>query len=103
VSTNFSFIGADEKEVLAHAESHGWETKYIEEIAKRLVNLLKVNKKRDRVAIITQGTLPTIVAVSGKEISEYPVCEISKSKISDTNNGAGDTFAGGFVEGSCGR
>jgi len=33
----------------------------IKEIAKRLDDLPKVNKKRDRVAIIPQGTLSTIV------------------------------------------
>jgi adenosine kinase len=55
---------------LAYAESHGWETKDIKEIAKCLADLPKVNRKRDRVAIITQVMLPSIVAVSGKEISE---------------------------------
>jgi len=50
------------------------------------------------VAIITQGTLPTIVAVDGEEIQEFPVKEINKSEINDTN-GAGDAFAGGFLAG----
>jgi adenosine kinase len=83
---------------LTYAESHGWGTKDIKEIAKRLADIPKLNKKRDRVAFITQGKLPTIVAFSRKEINEYPVYEISKSEINDTN-GAGDAFAGGFVAG----
>jgi adenosine kinase len=94
----WDFIVGNETEALTYAETHGWETKDINEIAKRLADLPKVNKKRERVAIITQGTLPTIVAVSGKDTSEYPVHEINKSEINDTN-GAGDAFAGGFVAG----
>jgi len=94
----WDFVVGNETEALAYSESHGWETKDVREIAMRLADLPKINKKRDRVAIITQGTLPTIVAVSGKEINEYPVHEISKSEINDTN-GAGDAFAGGFVAG----
>jgi adenosine kinase len=63
-----------------------------------LADLPRANKERDRVAIITQGTLPTIVVVSGKEISEYPVYEISKSEINNINI-ASDPFARGFVAG----
>lgn len=94
----WDYVVGNETEALSYAESHGLETKDIKEIAKHLAELPKKNKKRDRVAIITQGTLPTIVAVSGKEIKEYPVHEISKSEINDTN-GAGDAFAGGFLAG----
>ncbi len=94
----WDYVIGNETEALSYAESHGLETKDIKEIAKHLADLPKANKKRERVAIITQGTLPTIVAVSGKEIKEYPVHEISKSEINDTN-GAGDAFAGGFLAG----
>jgi adenosine kinase len=49
--------------------------------------------------IITQGTLPTVVAVAGSDsVKEYKVHEISASEINDTN-GAGDAFAGGLVAG----
>jgi adenosine kinase len=94
----WDYIIGNETEALAYAESHGLETKDISEIAKHLSELPKENKKRDRVAIITQGTLPTIVAVAGKNVTEYPVHAISKEQINDTN-GAGDAFAGGFVAG----
>ena len=52
--------------------------------------------------MITQGTLPTIVATSdaGAEptISTFPVREVDPKDIVDTN-GAGDAFAGGFLGG----
>ncbi|RFU34018.1 hypothetical protein B7463_g2272, partial [Scytalidium lignicola] len=91
------YIIGNETEALAYAESHGWETKDIKEIAKRLADLPKENTKRERVAIITQGTLPTIVAENGK-VKEYNVHPIDKALINDTT-GAGDAFAGGFVAG----
>lgn len=94
----WDYVVGNETEALSYAESHGLETKDIKEIAKHLAELPKVNKKRDRIAIITQGTLPTIVAVSGKEVKEYKVHAINKSEINDTN-GAGDAFAGGLVAG----
>lgn len=95
----WDYVVGNETEALAYAESHGLETKDIKEIAKHLANLPKKNSKRARTAIITQGTLPTIVAVQGKdEIKEYPVRAIGKEEINDTN-GAGDAWAGGFVAG----
>jgi adenosine kinase len=93
----WDYVIGNETEALAYAESHGLETKDIKEIAKHLAALPKANTKRWRVAIITQGTLPTIVAESGK-VTEYPVHAIDKSLISDTT-GAGDAFAGGFTAG----
>jgi len=93
----WDYVIGNETEALSYAESHGLETKDIKEIAKHLSELPKANSKRQRVAIITQGTLPTIVA-EGTKVTEYPVHEISKSKINDTT-GAGDAFAGGFVAG----
>lgn len=93
----WDYVIGNETEALAYAENHGLETKDIKEIAKHLATLPKANTKRERVAIITQGTLPTIVAEGGK-ITEYPVHAIEKSKINDTT-GAGDAFAGGFTAG----
>jgi adenosine kinase len=97
-SPYWDFVVGNESEALAFAESHGLETKDIAEIAQHLANLPKANSKRARVAIITQGTEPTIVAVQGKGITQYPVHAITKEEICDTN-GAGDAFAGGFVAG----
>jgi len=94
----WDYVVGNETEALAYAESHGLSTKDIKAIAKHLAELPKENKKRERVAIVTQGTLPTIVAVQGKDIKEYPIHEISKSEITDTT-GAGDAFAAGFMAG----
>ena len=89
----------NETEAEAYADSHELGTKDVKEIAKALANLPKENSQRKRVAIITQGTEPTIVAVQGEdEVKEYPVHVISKEQINDTN-GAGDAFAGGFCAG----
>lgn len=94
----WDYVIGNETEALAYAESHGLETKDIKEIAKALAALPKKNEKRQRVAIITQGTEPTIVAVNGEEIKEYPVHAIDSKLINDTT-GAGDAFAAGFTAG----
>lgn len=94
----WDYVIGNETEALSYAESHGLATKDIKEIAKHLAALPKENKKRERVAIITQGTDPTIVAVNGQEIKEIKVHAIDASLINDTT-GAGDAFAGGFVAG----
>jgi adenosine kinase len=82
----------NETEAASWAESHGLESKSIPEIATALVKLPKANKKRQRVAIVTQGTDPTVVAIGKEdgevEIKEYPVHPIDKSEICDTT-GAG--------------
>ncbi|TPX09008.1 uncharacterized protein E0L32_009587 [Thyridium curvatum] len=93
------YLIGNETEALALAESQGLATKDLKEIAKHMANLPKENKQRKRVAIITQGTEPTFIAVQGEDaVHEYPVHVIEKEKINDTN-GAGDAFAGGFCAG----
>ena len=61
----------------------------------------KENQKRPRVAIVTNGSKPIIVAINtpGSEdvqINEYPIEALPKDKVVDTN-GAGDSFVGGFL------
>ncbi|CRG87104.1 adenosine kinase [Talaromyces islandicus] len=96
------YLIGNETEALTYAESHGWGITDITEIAKKLATLPKKNAQRPRIAIVTQGTLPTVTAIAkadgSVEVKEYPVHEISKEKINDTN-GAGDAFAGGFTAG----
>lgn len=96
----WDFVICNESEAAAYAKSHGLEsTTDIPAIAKHLANLPKANSKRARVAVVTQGTEPTIVAVQGEDkVNQYPVHAIGEDKINDTN-GAGDAFAGGFVAG----
>ncbi|RAL05569.1 adenosine kinase [Aspergillus ibericus CBS 121593] len=98
--TDYTFC--NETEARAFSESHSWGTDDVVEIAKKLAQLPKKNTSRPRVAIVTQGTLPTVAATvkpSGEvEVKEFPVREIPKSSINDTN-GAGDAFCGGFCGG----
>ncbi|KAG9247103.1 adenosine kinase [Calycina marina] len=93
----WDYVIGNETEALAYAESHGIETKDLKEIALALAKLPKNNTQRERVAVITQGTDPTIVAVGGK-IEEFPVHAIDGNLINDTT-GAGDAFAAGFTAG----
>ncbi|OHE96090.1 pfkB family carbohydrate kinase [Colletotrichum orchidophilum] len=95
----WDYVIGNETEAAAYAEAHSLGTTDLKEIAKALANLPKENKQRKRVAIITQGTEPTLVAVQGEDsVKEYPVKPISKEQINDTN-GAGDAFAGGLMAG----
>jgi adenosine kinase len=95
----WDYVIGNETEAAAYAESHGLGTTDVKEIAKALANLPKINTQRKRVAIITQGTDPTLVAVQGEDqVQEFPVHPIPKEEINDTN-GAGDAFAGGFCAG----
>ena len=89
----------NETEATSYADSHDLKTHDIPTIAKALANLPKENKQRKRVAIITEGTDPTIIAIQGEEeVKTFPVHQIEKSEIVDTA-GAGDAFAGGFFAG----
>ena len=95
----WDYIIGNETEAAAYAESHNLSSKEPKEVCKHLANLPKENGKRKRVAIVTQGTLPTLVAIQGEDsIKEFPVHAIEEAKINDTN-GAGDAFAGGFLAG----
>jgi len=95
----WDYVIGNEAEAEAYADSHDLGTKDLKEIAKKIANLPKKNTLRKRVAIITQGTHPTFVAVQGDdEVREFPVHELAHDEICDTN-GAGDAFAGGFCAG----
>lgn len=95
----WDYVIGNETEAAAYAEAHNLGTQDVKEIAKALANLPKENNQRKRVAIITQGTEPTVVAVQGEDAAkEYPVHEIAKEEINDTT-GAGDAFAAGFAAG----
>jgi len=88
------FLFGNETEAATWAETEGWETKDIEFIATRL-SLMPSVKKRKRTVVITQGCEPTIVCINGK-ISLYPIIELPKDWLVDTN-GAGDSYVGGFL------
>jgi hypothetical protein len=98
-SPYWDYIVGNETEAAAYAESHDLKTTDIPTIAKHLANLPKKNQQRKRIAIVTQGTEPTVVAIQGEdEVRSFPVHAINKSEIADTT-GAGDAFAAGFFAG----
>merc|ERR1719310_150531 len=88
------FLFGNETEALTWAETEGWESTDLEFIATRL-SLIPSLKTRKRTVVITQGSLPTIVAVNG-QVTEYPILVLPKEKLVDTN-GAGDSYVGGFL------
>jgi len=86
----------NESEALEFAKNNGMETTDIKEIASKIAAFAgKVNDKRSRIVVITQGADPTIVA-DADGINEYAVIKMEPEAIVDTN-GAGDAFVGGFL------
>uniref|UniRef100_A0A3Q3B821 Adenosine kinase n=1 Tax=Kryptolebias marmoratus TaxID=37003 RepID=A0A3Q3B821_KRYMA len=82
----------NETEASAFAKEQDFEIKDIKEIAKKAQALPKVNKKRQRIVVFTQGKDETVL------IETFPVLKIDPKDIVDTN-GAGDAFVGGFLSG----
>eukprot|EP00163_Fabomonas_tropica_P009117 TRINITY_DN1890_c0_g1_i3.p2 TRINITY_DN1890_c0_g1~~TRINITY_DN1890_c0_g1_i3.p2 ORF type:complete len:346 (+),score=139.96 TRINITY_DN1890_c0_g1_i3:79-1116(+) len=89
-------VFANETEAEAFGKSQGWETTDIAEIASKLQALPKINDKRERLVIFTQGKDPTIVASGGGKVTKFDVPPVPEAEILDTN-GAGDSFVGGFL------
>jgi len=90
------FLFGNETEALTWAETAGWDSTDIEFIATRL-SLMPRAKSGPRTVVITQGCDDTIVCVKGV-VKKYPVIELPKEKLVDTN-GAGDSYVGGFLAG----
>ncbi|KAI8439125.1 hypothetical protein MSG28_012983 [Choristoneura fumiferana] len=82
-------------EAEAFAKAFGIEETDLQAIAVKISALPKLNEKRQRVVVITQGCEPVILVEGGK-ITLIPVAVLSREEIVDTN-GAGDAFAGGFL------
>jgi len=85
---------ANESEAQAFGKKQGWGEN-LPEIAQKLSELPKENTKRKRVVIFTQGAESTIV-FDGEKLHTFAPQKLDPSEIVDTN-GAGDTFAGGFL------
>jgi len=93
------YVWANEDEADKWAEINALEDKSRQGVAKSLVTFKKANAKRGRVAIVTQGADPVIVARQvGDEVvlEEFPIEPIAAEQLVDTN-GAGDSFVGGFL------
>uniref|UniRef100_A0A4X1SQ14 Adenosine kinase n=2 Tax=Sus scrofa TaxID=9823 RepID=A0A4X1SQ14_PIG len=82
-------------EAATFAREQGFETEDIKEIAKKTQALPKVNSKRQRIVIFTQGRDDTILATES-EVTAFAVLDQDQKEIVDTN-GAGDAFVGGFL------
>ena len=85
----------NESEAVTFAESEGWTTKDVAEIAMKISKMPKASGHRARLVVFTQGMDDTIVAKEGK-IYRFPVIPLAKEDLVDTN-GAGDAFVGGFL------
>ncbi|KAF9431880.1 adenosine kinase [Entomortierella beljakovae] len=91
------FVFGNEGEAEAYAVAHSLpDPKDVKAVATYIAKLPKVNSKRERVVVFTQGVNNTIVAKADGSIEEYPIIAIPESEIVDCN-GAGDAFCGGFI------
>eukprot|EP01120_Amphizonella_sp_Union-15-10_P006463 TRINITY_DN2078_c0_g1_i1.p1 TRINITY_DN2078_c0_g1~~TRINITY_DN2078_c0_g1_i1.p1 ORF type:complete len:340 (-),score=78.46 TRINITY_DN2078_c0_g1_i1:54-1073(-) len=90
------YVFANDLEGVAFGKKKGWGED-LKVIAKNLSELPKLNKKRNRTIIFTQGANPAIVYHEG-QIKEYPSIQCPKELLVDTN-GAGDAFVGAFIAG----
>uniref|UniRef100_A0A8C6DGX6 Adenosine kinase n=1 Tax=Moschus moschiferus TaxID=68415 RepID=A0A8C6DGX6_MOSMO len=82
-------------EAATFAREQGFEAEDIKEIARKTQALPKVNSKRQRIVIFTQGREDTILATES-EVTAFAVLDQDQKEIVDTN-GAGDAFVGGFL------
>jgi len=95
------YVFANEDEADAFGVAQKMEGCTRTDVAKCLAKWKKSNSKRPRVAIVTNGAEPVIVAINTPgsedvEVTEYPIDALAKDQIVDTN-GAGDAFVGGFM------
>ncbi|XP_019903085.1 adenosine kinase b isoform X3 [Esox lucius] len=83
-------------EAATFAREQGFEeTGDIAAIARWAQALPKVNQRRPRTVVFTQGRDDTVATV-GEKVTMFPVLDIDQNDIVDTN-GAGDAFVGGFL------
>jgi len=88
------FLFGNESEAAAWGEKMGFGTD-VATVALKTAAMPKASGARPRVVVFTQGKDPTLVACGGV-ISAFPVPELPKEMLVDTN-GAGDSFVGGFL------
>jgi len=89
------YLFGNNDEVLALSKAMDLKTESVEEVAKIISLYEKVNKKRDRVVVFTQGSHPVVIAIQGK-VETIAVPYLDPKLIIDTN-GAGDAFVGGYL------
>lgn len=85
----------NETEADAFAKANDFQTTDRKEIALKISRIKKVNEKRKRIVVITQGA-DNIIVVKDDVVTEVPAVKLPQEKVVDTN-GAGDAFVGGFL------
>lgn len=85
----------NESEALTFSKEQNFGTENLKEIGFKMLQLPKLNEKRKRVVILTQGHHP-VMLFENDTMREFKVKELKESEIIDTN-GAGDAFVGGFL------
>ncbi|XP_026671491.1 adenosine kinase 2 isoform X2 [Ceratina calcarata] len=85
----------NETEADAFAKANDFQTRDRKEIALKLSRMKKMNEKRKRIVVITQGA-DNIIVVKDDVVTEVPAIKLPQEKVVDTN-GAGDAFVGGFL------
>lgn len=85
----------NESEALTFSKEQNFGTENLKEIGFKMLQLPKLNEKRKRVVILTQGHHP-VMLFENDTVREFKVKELKESEIIDTN-GAGDAFVGGFL------
>ncbi|EFA81902.1 adenosine kinase [Heterostelium album PN500] len=87
-------VFANESEAACIGKKMGWGED-LAVVAEKLAAWEKVNQKRSRTVVFTQGANNTLVYTNGK-LDQYSPITLPKEKIVDLN-AAGDSFCGGFV------
>ncbi|TGZ52604.1 Uncharacterized protein DBV15_07083 [Temnothorax longispinosus] len=85
----------NETEAEAFAKANNLNETDKRQIALKISEMEKINDKRKRIVVITQGAEAVLLAKDGT-VTEYPVVKVPEEKIVDTNT-AGDAFVGGFL------
>jgi len=88
------YLFCNESEAEQYGTKHDLGTD-LKTIALAIAASPKLNSKRERIVVFTQGSKATFVAHKGV-VTEYPVEPLAKELLVDTN-GAGDAFVGGFM------
>lgn len=83
----------NESEADTFGKINDFQTTDRKEIALKISQMDKVNKKRQRIVVITQGADKVLVA-KDNSIIVFPATRLPPEKVIDTN-GAGDAFVGG--------
>ncbi|XP_076381432.1 uncharacterized protein LOC117226012 isoform X3 [Megalopta genalis] len=85
----------NETEAETFAKVNNFQTMDRKEIALKLCKMEKVNKRRERIIVITQGA-DNVLLAKDNSVTEFPTTRLPPEKVVDTNC-AGDAFVGGFL------